>query len=341
MNRELRAFILFFLTPGKIKIYLIILIILAIYAIYYRYSMKSDTTSNMVESFHNKNLKANPYKQNESDKDEDSLIEPDMRASQYSGETINNNTDNMNERTTTITKLKKKIIDNFADVNPVDEPVDEPVNERKSRQTDNTRYKEEIAKTYKELAVAEDSKLQAYNRAFNDYLDAQRTNKLNVNIADIGNSIEDGIIDIFQTIGEKTAKPTSSETRINTTIVKPSMSQDAEDVEDVIESFVVDSEGDDNKLKKNKNKNTYSTYSTNSTNSKNKANLEGTSENILLYVLEVVSDFITNFDTSRITYYMQNYKDIVNILTREENLIPAGVLMVIISMALYFIDITS
>lgn len=335
MNRELRAFILFFLTPGKIKIYLIILIILAIYAIYYRYSMKSDTTSNMVESFHNKNLKANPYKQNESDKDEDSLIEPDMRASQYSGETINNNTDNMNERTTTITKLKKKMIDNFADVNAVNEPVDEPVNERKSRQTDNTRYKEEIAKTYKELAVAEDSKLQAYNRAFNDYLDAQRTNKLNVNIADIGNSIEDGIIDIFQTIGEKTAKPSSSEARINTTIVKPSMSQDAEDV---IESFVVDSEGDDSKLNKNKNK---KRYSTNSTNSKNKENFEGTSENILLYVLEVVSDFITNFDTSRITYYMQNYKDIVNILTREENLIPAGVLMVIISMALYFIDITS
>ena len=335
MNRELRAFILFFLTPGKIKIYLIILIILAIYAIYYRYSMKSDTTSNMVESFHNKNLKANPYKQNESDKDEDSLIEPDMRSSQYSGETINNNTDNMNERTTTITKLKKKMIDNFADVNAVDEPVNEPVNERKSRQTDNTRYKEEIAKTYKELAVAEDSKLQAYNRAFNDYLDAQRTNKLNVNIADIGNSIEDGIIDIFQTIGEKTAKPSSSETRINTTIVKPSMSQDAEDV---IESFVVDSEGDDSKLNKNKNK---KRYSTNSTNSKNKENFEGTSENILLYVLEVVSDFITNFDTSRIIYYMQNYKDIVNILTREENLIPAGVLMVIISMALYFIDITS
>lgn len=339
MNRELRAFILFFLTPGKIKIYLIILLILAIYAIYYRYSMKyeSESEAKLIESFHNKNLKANPYKQNEADKDEDSLIENDMRASQYAGETINNNTDNMNERTTAITKLKKKIIDDFIDV----DASNETLNLRKTRQTDNTRYKEEIAKTYKELAVAEDSKLQSYNRAFNNYLDAQRNNKLNVNIADVGNSIEGGIIDIFQTIGAKTFNTTSSTSSNNTidseqnqsysnskvNYVKPSISKGTEDI---IESFVVNSENDANKLQKYKRK-----YN------KNKADDEDTSENILFYILAVVSDFITNFDTSRITYYMQNYKDIINILTHEENLIPAGVLMVIISMSLYFIDITS
>jgi hypothetical protein len=334
MNREIRAFILFFLTPGKIKIYLIILIILAIYALYYRYSMKNDITSSpqTVESFHNKNLKANLSKKNEADRDEDSIIEPDMRASQYAGETINDNTEDINNHRTNITKIKKQIIDNFINTDN-DTDANTSVNQRKAIQTDNTRYKEEIAKTYKELALAEDSKLQAYNRAFNDYLEAQRLNKLNVNIADIGNSIEGGILDIFQTIQSRNSSvskvipdttPTTTAT-VTPTIstntfkdVKPSVSKGAEDI---IEGFVVVDEETNKKNKKKQN--------------------DSSSENILLYILEVITDFITNFDTSRITYYLQNYKDLVNILTREENLIPAGVLMMIISMSLYFIDITS
>jgi hypothetical protein len=325
MNRETRAFILFFLTPGKIKIYLIILIIFAIYALYYRYSVQK-SSAELVESFHNKNLKANPYKQNESSKDEDSIIEPDMRASQYAGETINNNqhkinnNDNDNNMVTN-KKLKKLIIDEFIN-------TDEPINTKKARQTDNTRYKEEIAKTYKELALAEDAKLQAYNRAFNNYIETQRLNKLNVNIADLGNSIEGGILDILQNINTTKYTDTDTDTeklknkgstKLKTSeFVSPSISTGAEDV---IESFI----------------------STNNakTTSESESESESTSENILLYMLEVVSNFITNFDTSKITYYLQNYNDIINILTREENLIPAGVLMVIISMSLYFIDITS
>jgi hypothetical protein len=313
MNSKTREFILFFLTPGKIKIYLIILIILAIYSLYYRYSLSKSET---VESFHNKNLKANPYKQNEADKDEDSLIEPDISASQYAGETINNNTDDITERTTNITKLKKKVIDNFINTNDTTQ-----INKQNAKQTDNTRYKEEIAKTYKELAAAEDSKLQAYNRAFNEYLEAQRLNKLNVNIADIGNSIEGGIIDIFQSIHTKAnANSNANSNKPKKKIVTSSKVNDAVSSEDIIESFVVsEEEGISSKQIKT-----------------------GTeSENILLYILEVVSNFITNFDSSKITYYLQNYKDIVNILTREENLIPAGVLMLVIAFSLFFIDITS
>jgi hypothetical protein len=182
MNKATREFILSLLTPEKIKIYLIILIIAVIYAIYYRYSLKTPPTSVLVESFNNKNLKSNRNKANSQENDDEAMIESDKRSKTVSNDSSNDY----------ISTLEKKLI------NEQKEPFS---NASSTIQNDALYYQEEIKNTYKELGNVEDAKLQYYNKAFNNYLDAQRRNNLNVNVADIGNSIEGGIIDIFQSIG--------------------------------------------------------------------------------------------------------------------------------------------
>ena len=363
MNKATREFILSLLTPEKIKIYLIILIIAVIYAIYYRYSLKTPPTTVLVESFNNKNLKANRNKANSQENDTETMIESDKRS-----KTVSDNSSN-----DYISTLEKKLINDSADSPDSPDSPDsvEPFsNASSTKQNDALYYQEEIKKTYKELGNAEDAKLQYYNRAFNNYLDAQRRNNLNVNVADIGNSIEGGIIDIFQSIGNTVKSggsgrnpPIASKANASANSVASNKPQqiresfsNAEDDDNL--GYTISSEDDENPdlIRKEKNyirslnasirDNVYDNSNSgvlSASNSKkgNKGSVkEKGSENVFLYVFELISDFIANFDVSKITYYLRNYQDIIDILTREDNLIPAGVLMMIIAFSLFFIDIT-
>jgi hypothetical protein len=186
----MRELILSLLTPGKIKIYLIILIILIIYTIYYRYVL--NTNSPTVEAFHNKNLKANPQKMNDSDNDKEKIVDTEIITDNYGIDTLTGIKNNID-----IYKFEQKLMENKPR-DRIERFVD--VSMKKPTTKDELLYKEELKKTHKELALAEDAKLRAYNTAFNNYLEAQRKNKLNLNVVDIGNSIEGGIIDIFQSI---------------------------------------------------------------------------------------------------------------------------------------------
>ena len=191
-----------------------------------------------------------------------------------------------------------------------------------------------------------------------------------MNVADIGNSIEGGIIDIFQSIRNKVKSggsgrnpPIASKANASANSVASNKLQqiresfsNAEDDDNL--GYTISSEDDENAdlIRKEKNyirslnasirDNVYDNSNSgvlSASNSKkgNKGSVkEKGSENVFLYMFELISDFIANFDVSKITYYLRNYQDIIDILTREDNLIPAGVLMMIIAFSLFFIDIT-
>jgi hypothetical protein len=198
-----------------------------------------------------------------------------------------------------------------------------------------------------------------------------------VNVADVGNSIEGGIIDIFQSIGNTVKSgggknsPVASKgnTSANSVASKKSLEiresfSNAEDDDNL--GYSIDPEDEENtelirkeqnyirrlnaSIRDNEydNSNSRVLSANNSNGNKGKAAKAAKtakaaklySENIFLYVFELISDFIATFDFSKITYYLRNYQDIIDIITREDNLIPAGVLMMIIAFSLFFIDIT-
>ena len=64
---------------------------------------------------------------------------------------------------------------------------------------------------------------------------------------------------------------------------------------------------------------------------------KGSLTSFLDYTFKTTKDLM---DTYGITYFSK-FKNVIDVITKEENMIPAGVLLIIISMGLYFIDITS
>jgi hypothetical protein len=317
----MRELILSLLTPGKIKIYLIILIILIIYTIYYRYVL--NTNSPTVEAFHNKNLKANPQKMNDSDNDKEKIVDTEIITDNYGIDTLTGIKNNID-----IYKFEQKLMENKPR-DRIERFVD--VSMKKPTTKDELLYKEELKKTRKELALAEDAKLRAYNTAFNNYLEAQRKNKLNLNVVDIGNSIEGGIIDIFQSISgikDSDSDPDSAsapKSAPKSAIITDTPIALPEKI-DVIEGFISSDNSNSNRKNKSKQKITRKEKFADSNSSSESY------DNIISYSLDTISNLLV---------YLKNYHEIFDIITKEDNMIPAGVLMIIISMALYFIDITS
>jgi hypothetical protein len=86
-----------------------------------------------------------------------------------------------------------------------------------------------------------------------------------------------------------------------------------------------------------------SSYGMNNTERRTKENnkMDKDNQNVIMYVLGYVNNFIYNFDKERFLGYFENYNEFIKIIMRDENILPAGILLIIISMGLYFIDISS
>lgn len=191
MNPETREFILSMLSPGKIKIYLMVVICVFIYAIYYRINRSNhpEEASTIHESFANKDLKSEIRKYNDPMGDTDSIIEQDVRSSEVNS--IKNSKGF--PKNDLIDILEKKML--------AKEPF-EDIKTMQNRTNDDLYYKEQIATTQKALAAAENTKLEKYNTAIRKYLDIQSKSKLNVNLIEVGKKLEDGILNVIEELAD-------------------------------------------------------------------------------------------------------------------------------------------
>jgi hypothetical protein len=260
---------------------------------------------------------------NDSDNDKEKIVDTEIITDNYGIDTLTGIKNNID-----IYKFEQKLMENKPR-DRIERFVD--VSMKKPTTKDELLYKEELKKTRKELALAEDAKLRAYNTAFNNYLEAQRKNKLNLNVVDIGNSIEGGIIDIFQSISgikDSYSDPDSAsapKSAPKSAIITDTPIALPEKI-DVIEGFISSDNSNSNRKNKSKQKITRKEKFADSNSSSESY------DNIISYSLDTISNLLV---------YLKNYHEIFDIITKEDNMIPAGVLMIIISMALYFIDITS
>ena len=398
----IRKILLNLLTPEKIKIYLIILICLCIYIAYYRIQKnekddrneKDDGNENIIESFHDKNFKSNPRKQNYIGNDEtyNNDVSKELLEPKEGIDTPN-------------------IIEKFLDIDPV--PLTQnnqqkalysrssikdpdPVNKYTIRTLNDDAYDYSIKKTFEELAIAEDSKLRNYNNALNTYLEQKRNNSLNVNLLNVGNVIENGLIDIFQSASSipysKTKTQPFNTTKSSKYNNSPAYSNEKRNyynynyknkdkmeskntrkTNKLIEGFSNNSDPEEEEIRnvlnardtimfKNINKEIQnadeialdetisktlnqrlSSYGMNNTERRTKENnkMDKDNQNVIMYVLGYINNFIYNFDKERFLGYFENYNEFIKIIMRDENILPAGILLIIISMGLYFIDISS
>ncbi len=185
---------------------------------------------------------------------------------------------------------------------------------------DNNLYVDNVEKSKKMLYEEEQDKIEDYKKAYEKYNEEEKIKATNIDLLDMGNKIESGIMDLTYKIYNLIDKSNAEDAKYssiannedNSILNKPA----------AIENFTLktrpDSKTPQYEINKNKNNNKV----------KNKKYT-----NYFDYVFSVIND---------IFLYVVNYSTrITGIELDENNMMPAGLLLILISGSLFFIDISS
>ena len=225
---------------------------------------------------------------------------------------------------------------------------DEYKKEKKKRKETNTKYnllETKNKKIQKELNKYTDD-IKKYNQAFTDYINYQKEQEKKISLLDVGKMAEDGIYSIFDLKNE--GFQNNEENNIN-------INEYDNDVNDVDENDIdINDNNDNDNIEegfdifegKFKNKNAREDFedkkgkvskSSNQGEEDDDNDLDDKLFKYLKYVANTVFAFVKKYYDN----YGKNIFDIDKIMKDNNTMIGGGILFVIISMGLYFIDITS
>jgi hypothetical protein len=321
-------------TPFMIKIYIILVLLGICYAFHYRnqiqgIAIKNNTTQNIRTTENTNNKNNTPTEEGfQSTNDKLEVLKLEQKNAVLE--------DQLNEyqrrEALQLKKLSRKVKD---DKNAIKKTLYEST---RSNDTENNSYLSEMSKLTKQYTDFENKKLTVYNQALSDNIEAEKKNRYNINLLNIGNNIEKGLVNIVEDLGEVIEGPSNNTeegfasytNRRRKAVAKMSN-----------EGKLEDWEGRDgkvgltptNKVEGFANNGTKS----NKTSKKNKSNKNDPldiAKDFLEYMLTTVKDVSLNVGG-------ETAKDLLKVLTKDENMISSGILMLIVSIGLYFIDISS
>jgi hypothetical protein len=335
-------------TPTMIKIYIILLIIGICYTFHYRNQMKGV----MISDIKRKSHKDMTHIDKKDEKDIDH-VEKDI-------EGFSNNGHNKNDiQIAKLEQEKRELTMKLSEyqsqnqfklkkmVNKIKDDKKEIGNtlyqSSRDQEVSSKNYRNEISKLEDQFRKQENSKLVAHNKALSDYLDSQKKENYNINLLDIGTQVENGLVNLFEGLNNVISEEDEDEdededkrgieregfigtsSRRDIQCRNIDAADGAHDVEtctkDRVEAF-----SDSNNTKTNNNKKTKTKTKTNDSMDK--------AMGFFQYTLDSVLELIGYFSG-------KTGQNIIGLLLRGDNLIASGIIMLIVSVGLYFIDISS
>ena len=350
-------------TPTMIKVYIILLIIGICYTIHYRHQMKGISIEQIKENNKNTGKNEGFTDTNNEDNEDNDFKTGGNDDLKYELLSLKKEKESLEKKVKfyqkkdqfKLKKLSKEIKDNKKEIKKT-------FYESSRDDLENDSYLKEMGNLQKQFRDHENSKLVDYNQALSDTLEEKKKDRYNINLLNIGNRIENGLVSFTQDIGEvingekdyKDLIPkkenSNSNSNSNSNIKESFVSQSGnrrrkeialistygnEALDDYfgvdgsvgldkeypgIEGFT-NNNNNNNNNKKNKNK-------------KNKNEPLDIVRDFLQYLFDTTKDVVSNLSGE-----MGN--DLLNLLLKDENMISAGIILLIISVGLYFIDISS
>jgi len=261
------------------------------------------------------------------------------KINQYEAFQNNNNTKELNN------KLEKRI------------SMRKKLKVTKQKQSDNTKKMSSNIDKSKDDKLSEDVRIKAYNKAYQRYLDIKKENVTNIDLLSVGEDIESGMINLLEEVGNtwsgkknesivenfrnKSSNKSSSVSALNNYVSTLNNNNATSNNNNATSNNNNATSNNDTSLNKSVtlnqrlNKVMGNENNTDNNTKNNKGN--GSITDFVDYTLKTIQSFMDNYGT----VYLGKFKNIANVITKEENMVPAGVLLIIISMGLYFIDISS
>ena len=227
----------------------------------------------------------------------------------------------------------------------------------KQKQSDNTKKMSSNIDKSKDDKLSEDVRIKAYNKAYQRYLDIKKENITNIDLLSVGEDIESGMINLLEEVGNtwsgkknesivenfrnKSSNKSSSVSALNNYVSTLNNNNATSNNDNATSNNDNATSNNDTSLNKSVtlnqrlNKVMGNENNTDNNTKNNKGN--GSITDFVDYTLKTIQSFMDNYGT----VYLGKFKNIANVITKEENMVPAGVLLIIISMGLYFIDISS
>lgn len=300
-------------TPFMFKVYIILVLLGICYAFHYRNQMRGiaikDNKNNTTEPFQSTNDKLKFLKLEQ----KTAALEEKLKEFQT-------------REALQLKKLSRKIKD---DKDNIKKTLYES---SRDDNLENEAYMSEMSRLKKQYTDFENKKLTVYNKALTDNIEAEKKNRYNINLLNIGNNIEKGLVNIVQDLGEVI------EGNINEGFASYTNRRRKAIAKISNEGKLEDWEGRDGKVGLTSNNKIEGFANTSiKTSKKNKTNKNDPldiAKDFLEYMLTTVKDVSFNIG-GKIA------KDLLKVLTKDENMISSGILMLIVSVGLYFIDISS
>ncbi len=195
----------------------------------------------------------------------------------------------------------------------------------------------------KDDKLSEDVRIKAYNKAYQRYLDIKKENITNIDLLSVGEDIESGMINLLEEVGNTWSGKKNESIVENFRNKSSNKSSSVSALNNYVSTLNNNNATSDNDTSLNKsvtlnqrlNKVMGNENNTDNNTKNNKGN--GSITDFVDYTLKTIQSFMDNYGT----IYLGKFKNIANVITKGENMVPAGVLLIIISMGLYFIDISS
>ena len=312
-------------TPFMFKVYIILVLLGICYAFHYRNQMRGIAIEDNKNTTNTKNTTTEGF---QSTNDKLKVLKLEQKTAALEDKLKQFQT----REALQLKKLSRKVKD---DKDNIKKTLYES---SRDDNLENDAYMSEMSRLTKQYTDFENKKLTVYNKALADNIEAEKKNRYNINLLNIGNNIEKGLVNIVEDLGEvieghsnNTEEGFASYTnRRRKAVAKISN-----------EGKLEDWEGRDGKVgltPTNKVEGFANSESKTSKNSKkNKSNKNDPldiAKDFLEYMLTTVKDVSLSVGG-------ETAKDLLKVLTKDENMISSGILMLIISIGLYFIDISS
>lgn len=300
-------------TPTMIKIYIILLIIGICYTFHYRHQMKGVMISDIKRKSSNSISKAEKkegFTNNGYNKNDIQIA----KLEQEKRELIAKLSEYQSQNQFKLKKMVNKIKDDKKEIgNTLYQTA-------RDQEVSSKNYKNEISKLEDQFRKQENSKLIAHNKALSDYLDSQKKENYNINLLDIGTQVQDGLVNLFE--------------GLNNVISEEEGFVGTDSRRDILCRNIDAADGSYDVQTCTKDK--FEAFS-NSNNTKNRKNTQDSMD-------KAIGFFQYTFDSVLELFGYLSGKtgqSIIGILLRGDNLIASGIIMLIVSIGLYFIDISS
>lgn len=302
------------------KYYLFAVILTFIYVLYYRLKYKKNITSSQTTKEYFDNLS------NSNDLDNLNNLNNE-KGNEASGE--NNELQKLqNEKTELLNSIK-------TDINILD----------------NNLYENEVKKSKKILYEQEKDKLTDYIDAYKKYNETQKIKATNIDLLDVGNKIESGIIDltykIYNVINNANANMNKNENNEN----NKNNNNNNPDKNNNMNRNLNNANNLNNKNKLIKTNEKFNNVNDNENNDKNTNNTNDNDKTYDKFDFKRKTkknkkynnyvEYVFNIMLEIYEYIVIYAVNILGIELTEDNMIPSGILLIIIASGLFFIDLSS